>query len=179
MPVLPDVPQPTRASRAAPASSAAKMRFSFIVDIPFVREASFVEECSHSIPFFVLLSRIRATAGENCAAACNTFMNRRFSASLQHQGFQIAVVDGGGKDDLGAGGTQLLELEDQMLQLGHTAAADLDEECIIARDVVALQHFLAVLDQVQERLVLGTGATERLMRASTYTRSAGRLSVTV
>ena len=88
------------------------------------------------------------------------------------------MVDGGGKDDLGAGGTQLLELEDQMLQLGHTAAADLDEECIIARDVVALQHFLAVLDQVQERLVLG-GATERLMRASTYTRSAGRLSVTV
>ena len=84
-------------------------------------------------------------------------MNRRFSASLQHQGFQIAVVDGGGKDDLGAGGTQLLELEDQMLQLGHTAAADLDEECIIARDVVALQHFLAVLDQVQERLVLGGG----------------------
>ena len=36
---------------------------------------------------------------------CNSSVN-----GLQLQRFQIAVVDGGGQDDLGAGGAQFLEL---------------------------------------------------------------------
>ena len=63
----------------------------------------------------------------------------------QHQRIQLAVIHRGGKDDLGAGGAQLLELQDQVFQLGHAAAAHLDQEGIGTGDVVALQHFLAVL----------------------------------
>ena len=87
------------------------------------------------------------------------------SNRLQHQSVQIAMVHRGGQDDLGAGGAQLLELQDQMFQLGHTAAAHLDQKRVGTGDVIALQHFFAVLQQ--------------LMSASTYIRSAGRFSVTV
>ena len=52
----------------------------------------------------------------------NSFMN---NTRLQHQSVQIAVVHRGGQDDLGAGGAQLLELQDQVFQLGHAAAAHL------------------------------------------------------
>ena len=37
-----------------------------------------------------------------------------------------------------------------MLQLGHAAAADFDEEGVGTGDVVALQHFLAVLHQFHQ-----------------------------
>ena len=46
----------------------------------------------------------------------------------QHQRIQLAVIHRGGKDDLGAGGAQLLELQDQVFQLGHAAAAHLHKE---------------------------------------------------
>ena len=53
-------------------------------------------------------------AGLHCKR--NLFMN-----GSQHQGVQLAMVHGRGENDLGAGGAQLLELQDQMLQLGHAA----------------------------------------------------------
>ena len=75
-------------------------------------------------------------------------------------------------------GAQLLELQNQVLQLCHAAAADLDQKGVRTGNVVALQHLAAVLQQLQKGILLG-GATERLMSASTYIRSAGRFSVTV
>ena len=42
-----------------------------------------------------------------------------------------------------------------MFQLGHAAAAHLDKEGVCARDVVALQHFLAALQQLQKGILLG------------------------
>ena len=47
-----------------------------------------------------------------------------------------------------------------MLQLGHTAAAHLDEEGVSARDVVALQHLFAVLHQLHQLVPLGRGHRE-------------------
>ena len=41
----------------------------------------------------------------------------------------------GGQDDLGAGGAQLLELQNQVLQLGHAAAADLDQKDVYKRQL--------------------------------------------
>lgn len=46
-------------------------------------------------------------------SGCNSSVN-----GLQLQRFQITMVDRSRKDDLGAGGAQLLELQDQVLQLG-------------------------------------------------------------
>ena len=43
----------------------------------------------------------------------NSFMN-----GSQHQRIQLAVIHRGGKDDLGAGGAQLLELQDQVFSWG-------------------------------------------------------------
>ena len=79
------------------------------------------------------------------------------SACLQHQGVQIAMVHRGGQDDLGAGGAQLLELQDQVFQLGHAAAAHLDQEGIGTGDVVALQHLAAALQQFEKGVLLGGG----------------------
>ena len=68
---------------------------------------------------------------------------------------QRAVVHRGGEDDLGAGAAQLLELQDQLLELHHAAAADLDQEGILPGDMVALHHLAAVLQQVEQPLPLG------------------------
>ena len=65
------------------------------------------------------------------------------------------MVDRGRQNDLGAGGAQLLELQDQMFQLGHTAAAHLDQKRVGTGDVIALQHFFAVLQQFQKGVLLG------------------------
>ena len=93
--------------------------------------------------------------------SCNSSVN-----GLQLQRFQITMVDRSRKDDLGAGGAQLLELQDQVLQLGHAAAADLDEEGVGTGDMVALQHFLAVcISSTSSSRWLGV--TDRLMSAST------------
>ena len=84
---------------------------------------------------------------------------------LQHQSVQIAVVHRGGQDDLGAGGAQLLELQNQVLQLCHAAAADLDQKGVRTGNVVALQHLAAVLQQFQKSILLGGGnrkADERI-----------------
>lgn len=67
------------------------------------------------------------------------------------------MVDRGGEDDLGAGGAQLLKLHDQMLQLGHTAAADLDQKGVGACNVVALQHLPAALQKRQQLLPVRGG----------------------
>ena len=67
------------------------------------------------------------------------------------------MVHGRREDDLGAGRSQFLELQDQVLQLGHTAAAHLDEEGVSARDVVALQHLLAVLHQLHQLVAVAGG----------------------
>ena len=87
------------------------------------------------------------------------------------------MVHRGGQDDLGAGGAQLLELQNQVLQLCHAAAADLDQKGVRTGNVVALQHLAAVLQQLQKGILLGGG--HRQADASTYIRSAGRFSVTV
>ena len=87
----------------------------------------------------------------------------------EHHGFEVAVVDGGGKDDLGGGGAELLELEDQVLQLGHAAAAHLNKEGVGAGDMVALQHFLAVLHQLHQLVAVAGGdgkADEGSLRGS-------------
>ena len=87
------------------------------------------------------------------------------SARLQHQSVQIAMVHRGGQDDLGAGGAQLLELQNQVLQLRHAAAADLDQKGVCTGNVVALQHLAAVLQQRQKSILLGGGnrkADERI-----------------
>ena len=52
------------------------------------------------------------------------------------------MVHWGGQDDLGAGGAQLLELQDQVFQLGHAAAAHLDKEVLQCYHVTGAYTFL-------------------------------------
>ena len=72
-----------------------------------------------------------------------------------------------GKDDLGAGGAQLLELQNQVLQLCHAAAADLDQKGVRTGNVVALQHLAAVLQQLQKGRPIRT--TMRFLQSTLYT----------
>ena len=52
-------------------------------------------------------------------------MGNNFMNGSQHQRIQLAVIHRGGKDDLGAGGAQLLELQDQVFQLGACCRSSL------------------------------------------------------
>ena len=57
-----------------------------------------------------LVPDIRTAGAKNCILSRRWMKYFMGWVVLQHHCFQVAVVDGGGKDDLGAGGAQLLEL---------------------------------------------------------------------